>query len=75
MAMKTGEMLALCREMKKLTIRDVEKLTGISNATVSQLENGRHGLTFVNAIKLCDLYGISLNRLASTVRTCGEDGA
>jgi transcriptional regulator with XRE-family HTH domain len=65
---KSGELLALCREMKGLTLRDVERLTGISNACISQAENGHHGLTFKNAVKLCDVYGISLDRFAKTVR-------
>jgi transcriptional regulator with XRE-family HTH domain len=66
--MKTGELLALCREMKGLSLRDVEMLTGVSNPTISQAENGHHGLKFVTAVKLCDAYGISLERLAATIR-------
>ena len=66
--MKPGELLALCREMKGLTLREVETLTGLSNACICQAEKGHHGLTFKNAVKLCDLYGISLDRLAKTVR-------
>lgn len=65
---RTGEFLSLCRELKGLTLREVEKLTGLSNATISQAENGHHGLTFKNAVKLCDVYGISLDRLAKNVR-------
>jgi transcriptional regulator with XRE-family HTH domain len=67
--MKPGELLSLCREMKGLTLREVEKHTGISNAAVCQAEKGHHGLTFKNAVKLCDLYGISIDRLAMTVRS------
>jgi transcriptional regulator with XRE-family HTH domain len=66
--MKAGELLALCRELKGLTIRDVERATGISNAFVSQVETGKANLGFENAIKLCDFYGISLDRLADTIR-------
>lgn len=69
MTNKTGEFLALCREIKGLSLRDVERLTGLSNASISQTENGHHGLTFKNAVKLCDVYGISLDRLAKTVRS------
>jgi transcriptional regulator with XRE-family HTH domain len=39
--MKTAELLALCRELKGLTVRDVEKKTGISNAYISQIETGK----------------------------------
>lgn len=67
-SMKSGELLALCREMKGLSLRDVEKETGISNARISQIEGGAPGFGFHNAVKLCDLYGITLERLAETVR-------
>lgn len=64
-----GELLALCRELKGLTLREVEEQTGICNATICQAEKGQHGLTFKNAVTLCDFYGLSLDRLAETVRT------
>ena len=67
--MTPGELLSLCREMKGLTLRDVEKATGISNAFISQIERGvATGFSFERAIILCDLYGITLERLAATVR-------
>jgi len=66
--MEAGELLALCRELKGLTLRDVEKATGLSNAFISQIETGKVGIGFVNAVKLCDFYGITLERLADTIR-------
>lgn len=66
--MKTGELLALCRELKGLSLRDVEKATGLSNAYISQIETGKNGIGFNNAVRLCDFYGLSLEKLASTVR-------
>lgn len=66
--MTTGELLSLCRELKKLSQRDVEKATGISCAFISQVETGKSGLSFEYAVKLCDFYGLSLERLAATVR-------
>lgn len=75
--MKPGDLLAVCREMKGLTLREVEQLTGISNARISQIETGAkgEGFTFHNAVKLCDLYGISLDRLAKTVRAGNDERA
>jgi transcriptional regulator with XRE-family HTH domain len=64
----TGGLLALCREMKGLTLREVEAKIGLTNARISQIENGAPGFSFQNAVKLCDLYGISLDRLAKTIR-------
>lgn len=67
--MKLGELLSLCREMKGMTLREVEKATGISNAFISQIETGKaKDVSFTNAIILCDLYGITLERLANTMR-------
>lgn len=36
-----GEGLKLAREVKKLSLREVEEATGISNAYLSQLENNK----------------------------------
>lgn len=35
-----GEYLALARELKGWSLRDLEKRTGISNALISQIEHG-----------------------------------
>lgn len=66
--MEPGELLSLCREMKGLTLREVEKATGLSNAFVSQIETGKTKLGFESAIVLCDFYGITLDRLADLIR-------
>lgn len=63
-----GDYLALCREIKGLSLRDVEKATGISNASLSQLETGKHEPTFSKVVKLADLYGVRLERLAKEAR-------
>jgi transcriptional regulator with XRE-family HTH domain len=65
---KVGEFFALCREIKGLSLREVEVMTGISNATISQIETGKHGVTLVNAVKLCDAYGVSDTLTAAVVR-------
>jgi transcriptional regulator with XRE-family HTH domain len=67
--MKPGELLSLCREMKGLSLREVAKETGISCPFISQVETGKTKLGFESAIRLCDFYGITLERLAETVRT------
>lgn len=63
-----GELLGLCRELKGLSQRDVEKHTKISNAFISQIETGKAEPSFRNAVLLCDCYGITLERLADTIR-------
>lgn len=66
--MTIGELLALCRELKGLTLREVEKITGISNAMISQYETKGIEPGFRNAVLLCDCYGIKLDRMANIIR-------
>lgn len=54
-----GDKFKVIREAKNLTLRDVEKETGISNAYLSQLENNKIKSPSYSVIKqLCDFYGI-----------------
>jgi len=66
--MKLGELLALCRELKGFSLREVEAQTGITNAFICQIETGKSMPSFEKAVILCDFYGLSLEKLASTVR-------
>ena len=63
-----GELLALCRELKGMTLRQVEKKTGLSNAVISQYENGHAEPGLRAAIAICDCYGLTLDRLAEPIR-------
>lgn len=63
-----GAILNLCREIKGKSMRDVEKDIGLSSAFQSQFEQGKTSLGFENAVKLCDYYGIKLDRLAAPYR-------
>lgn len=57
---KLGQFLASTRQHKKLTLRVVEAKTGVSNAYLSQIENGKIGSPSpVILRKLSDFYGIS----------------
>jgi HTH-type transcriptional regulator, competence development regulator len=68
--MTVGELFGLCREIRGLTLRDVEKATGSSNAFLSQVESGKvKDLSLRNALMLCDFYGITLERVATLLRT------
>ena len=49
------------RGQKKLSLRDIEKKIGISNAYLSQLENGKiNEPGFFLMLRLLSLYGISV---------------
>lgn len=65
--MTLSELLSTCREMKKLSLRDVERQTKISNAFISQLETGKAEPSLRTAIALCKCYGITLDRMAKAM--------
>jgi transcriptional regulator with XRE-family HTH domain len=56
---RLGTLLATSRRQKNLTLRAVEKITGISNAYLSQIENGDvQEPSPVMLAKLADLYDV-----------------
>ena len=56
---KIGKILKAGRERKHLSLREVEGLTGLSNALISQVENGHIKTpSFHSIVSLCAIYGI-----------------
>lgn len=75
-----GDELRQLRLMKGKTLREVEKLTDVSNAYLSQLETGKTNKPSPHILhKLAELYGASYTRLmelAGYLQTSTEsDGA
>lgn len=67
--MKLGDLLAIGRECKGWTLRDLEKATGISHALLSQIETHKvKNPGFATVVRITDALGISLERAASTMR-------
>jgi transcriptional regulator with XRE-family HTH domain len=65
--MTLGDLISLSRELKKLTLRDLEAKTGVSNALISQIETGKvKDPGFRTVCKLADGLGITLKRLSET---------
>ena len=65
--MKLHEAIAYARECKGITLRDLEKKTGISNALLSQIETGHvKNPSFRTIVKIGEALKISLKRLART---------
>jgi len=63
--MKLHQAIAFARECSGLTLRELEKKTGISNALLSQIERGEvKNPSFKTVIKISAELGISLKRLA-----------
>ena len=65
--MKLGELISLSRELKKMTLRELEKKSGVSNALISQIESGKiKDPGFRTVCKLAAALGITLQRLSET---------
>jgi len=73
-----GAILKEAREVSKFSLRDVEEVTKISNAYISQLENDKIKNPSANYLyKLANLYGIEfeslLNRAGIIQEKTGSD--
>lgn len=67
--MRLGELIAVARECKGWTLRDLEKQAGVSNALISQIETSKvKDPGFATMVRLCDALGLSLDRAARTAR-------
>lgn len=67
--MRLGELVAIAREIKGLSLRELESASGVSNALISQIETGKvRDPGFSNVVRLCDALGISIERAAVTAR-------
>lgn len=67
--MKIGALLALARELKGMTLRELERSSGVSNALISQIETGKvkdPGFSII--VRISDALGLPLNRVAATAR-------
>lgn len=67
--MTIGELIAVAREIKGWTLRDLEKASGVSNPLISQIETGKvRDPGFSTVVRLVDALGISLDRAATAQR-------
>jgi transcriptional regulator with XRE-family HTH domain len=67
--MRLGELIAIGRECKGWTLRDLEKASGVSNALISQIERGNvKDPGFSTTVRIIDALGISIERAAETAR-------
>lgn len=64
--MRIGELILVAREINKLSLRDLEKKTGISNTLLSQIETGHiKNPSWRNVVKIAKALNLNLDRLAS----------
>lgn len=63
--MKLGQVLKMAREIKGVSLRDLEAETGISNALLSQIETGHVKQPgFQNVVKIARALNVKLDTLA-----------
>lgn len=65
MGQKFGKFLKHLREERNMTLREVEEQAHISNAYLSQVENGLRSVPTMKILaKLADAYGVPVSHLA-----------
>lgn len=58
-----GHRLKLARVDKCLTLAELAKLTGVTNVTISRLENGKHYPALYTVVRLAEALDIRLSDL------------
>ena len=65
--MRLGELIAVAREVRGWSQRDLERETGISNALICQIETGKiKDPGFSTVVRLVKALGVSMDRAADT---------
>lgn len=65
LCMKLGEAIAYARDVKGMSLRDLQRETGIHNALLSQIETGHvKEPSWRNVVKIAKALGLKLDRLA-----------
>jgi len=68
-----GDVLKKIRCDRNMTLRDVEKITNISNSYLSQLENGTRGMPTLKTLKkLAFAYGFEVHNLITLIDNYSE---
>jgi transcriptional regulator with XRE-family HTH domain len=75
MIMIIGELLATTRELQRMTLRELEKRSGVSNALISQIETG-HVINpgFFTVVALAKALRIPIEQVARAKRNEKRDG-
>lgn len=64
--MRLGELFAVAREIKGLTLRELEAQCGVSNAVLSQIEKGHvKDPGFSTVVRVADALGLPIERVVT----------
>ncbi|WP_120465412.1 helix-turn-helix domain-containing protein [Paenibacillus aceti] len=69
-----GENVRRLRQLNKMTLRDLEKETGVSQPTLYGIENGR-GAKVATLVRICRFFKVSLDQIVpeTTIYSRDED--
>jgi transcriptional regulator with XRE-family HTH domain len=63
--MTIGELIALSRELKRMSLRELADISGVDNASLSQIEHGHiKEPSFRKIVRIAAALDLSLDRLA-----------
>lgn len=60
-----SENLRMLREHRGITLRELERATGIHNASLSKMEKGRYGIGALSAHRLARYFGVDAEALCT----------
>jgi transcriptional regulator with XRE-family HTH domain len=65
--MRLGKLIRLTRLARGYTLRDVERISGLSNPYLCQIETGKvHSIGIHKAARLAKALGLTLDEMAAT---------
>lgn len=73
---RLGELMAIARECKGWSLRELEERSGVSNAVISQIETGKvTDPGFSKIVKLCAVLDVPVARAAKAIELSVGDVA
>lgn len=68
--MTLGELIALARDLKNMSMRQLEKESGVSNPQISMIESGKtKDPGFSVVVRLCRALDLSIEKAADTIKS------
>lgn len=58
--MSTGEIIKMCRKKRRLTMRALEEMSGVTSSQINNIEKGRNNPTIGTYVKLLNAMGYDI---------------
>lgn len=63
-----GQRIAMLRKEKDVSLRELEKRTGISNGNLSAIEHGKKNVTLATLVRIAEAIGCHINIRRGTTK-------